>query len=215
MEKVVAHGIDIARFFAGDTEDQRDVVGGEGPEDVLFPADLAQGEAAGVDVLEAADLPGADHLLEADDGGVIVQDVADEEDPAALRGEADQGFAVGVREGEGLFHEDVLARLKGRGGDGVVEGGRGGDDDGGDLRIVQDGGHVRGDGDVRIGLGHLCTDRLGAVADGPQDAQLVEIADQVLAPVARANDGDGGAGGQGGDGGQVFKISVFRHGYGV
>ena len=166
VEEIAADGIDVGRLLAGEAQDEGDVVRGEGPEDVLLAADLAQREAAGVDVLEAADFAGPDHLLQADDGGVVVQDVADEEGFLLLRGQADQGFAVGAGEGKGLFHEDVLAGVEGLGGEFVVEGGRGGDDDAGDRGIGQDGGRGGGDGDVRIGLGHVVADRLGAVADG-------------------------------------------------
>ena len=56
MEEIAADGIDVGGFFAGKAQDDGDIVGGEGPEDVLLPADLAEAEAAGVDVLEAADV---------------------------------------------------------------------------------------------------------------------------------------------------------------
>jgi len=190
VEEVAADGIEVGGLLAGEAQDEGDVVRGEGPEDVLLAADLAQGKAAGVDVLEAADNACADHLLQADDGGVVVQDVADEEGFLLLRGQADQGLAVGTGEGKGLFHEDVLAGVEGLGGEFVVDGGRGGDDDGGDCGIGQDVGRGGGDGDVRVGLGHVFADGLGAVADRFEDAKLVEIAHEVLAPVAGADDGD-------------------------
>ena len=190
VEEIAADGIDVGRLLAGEAQDEGDVVRGEGPEDVLLAADLAQREAAGVDVLEAADFAGPDHLLQADDGGVVVQDVADEEGFLLLRGQADQGFAVGAGEGKGLFDEDVLTGVEGPGGEFMVEGGRGGDDDAGDCGIGQDVGDAGGDGRIRIGFGHVVADGLGAVTDGLQDAELVEVADEVLAPIAGADDGD-------------------------
>ena len=54
VEEVAAHGVDVTGLFPGDAEDDGDVVGGERPQDVLFPADLSEGEAAGRDVLAAA-----------------------------------------------------------------------------------------------------------------------------------------------------------------
>ena len=50
------------------------------------------------------------------------------------------------------------------GGEFVVEGGRGGDDDAGDRGIGQDIGRGGGDGDVRVGLGHVIADGLGLPA---------------------------------------------------
>ena len=80
MEEVAADGIDVVRFFACQAENGGDIVGGEGPEDVLLPADLAEVQAAGVDVPEAADGSFVDQLLQADHGGVVLEDVADKED---------------------------------------------------------------------------------------------------------------------------------------
>jgi len=136
VQEVVSHGVDVIRLFASDTEDQRNVVGCKGPEDVLLPADLAQGEAAGIDVLEPADLPGLDHLLQAVDCGVVMQNVTDEEGFLVLRGQFDQMLSVGVRKREGLFHEDMLACLESLFANLVMEGCRSGNDDRIDLWIV-------------------------------------------------------------------------------
>jgi len=56
--------------------------------------------------------------------------------------------------------------------------------------VCKDVGEVAGNGDIRIGLRHLFANGMGAIADGLQDAKLMEVADKVLAPVARADDGD-------------------------
>jgi len=190
VEEVAAYGIDIGRFLARQAEDQGDVVGGKGPKDVFLPTDLSQGKAAGINVLEAADFSRADHFFQPDNGGVVVQDVADEEGFLFLCGKVHQLFAVSLGEGKRLFYEDVLAGGEDLGSDVVVEGGRGGNDDAGHGAIGEDVGEVAGNGDIRIGLRHFFTDGLSAVADGLQDAKLMEVADKVLAPVARADDGD-------------------------
>ncbi len=198
----------------------------EGPEDVFLPADFAKAQAAGIDVLQSADLSVFDHFFEPDDRGMVVKNVADKERLLFLRCQADQFFAVGLIEGKGLFDKDVLACVEGLFGDLVVEGSRSGDDDTVYCGIFEDIGEVRGDHsftptlpspikgegvrrflltcrhvrflpspiegeEIRwVGFRHLFAYGLGAVADGFQDAKLVEIADEVFAPVAGADDGN-------------------------
>jgi hypothetical protein len=70
--EITADGIDATGLFACQAENDGDVVGSEGPEDVLLPADLAEAEAAGGDVLEAADGSLVDQLLQADHGCAFV-----------------------------------------------------------------------------------------------------------------------------------------------
>ena len=72
-----------------------------------------------------------------------------------------------------------------------MESGGGGDDHALNFCVIENGVYIIGDGDGRIGFAHLFTDGRGGVADGFQNAQLVEITDEVLAPVAGADEGDG------------------------
>ena len=190
MEEVAANGIDIIGLFAGQAENDGDVVGGEGPEDVLLPADLAEAQAAGVDILEAADGSFVDHLLQADHGGVVLEDVTDEEDLLFGFGQADEGCAFVVGQRQGLFDEAVFAGIEGLRGQGVVLGGRSGDDDGLDCGIGEKCIEIIGDGGVRVVFGHLLADGAGLVADGLENAELMEVPDEVLAPVAGADEGD-------------------------
>jgi len=55
---------------------------------------------------------------------------------------------------------------------------------------MENGVYIVDDGNGRIGVAHLFTDGRGGVADGFQNAQLVEIADEVFAPVAGADQSD-------------------------
>ena len=89
----------------------------EGPEDVFLPADFAQAQAAGIDVLQSADFAGFDHFFEPDYCGMVVKYVADKEGFLLLRGQAHQFFAVGLIEGKRLFDKDVLAGVEGLFGD--------------------------------------------------------------------------------------------------
>lgn len=71
----------------------------------------------------------------ADHGGVVLEDVADEEDLLFRFGQMDKGCAFVVGQGQGLFDEAVFAGIEGLRGQGVVLGGGGGDDDGFDVGI--------------------------------------------------------------------------------
>ena len=64
------------------------------------------------------------------------------------------------------------------------------DDDGLDVGIGEQCIEIIGDGGVRVVFGHLLADGAGLVADGFEGAKLMEVPDKVLAPVARADDGD-------------------------
>ena len=142
--------------------------------------------------MQSADFAVFDHFFEPDDRGMVVQNMADKEGFLFLLGQTHQFFAIGLIEGKGLLDKYVLAGVEGLFGDLVVEGSRGGDDDGLDAGILEHPVDVVGYGNIRVDFGHVFTNVVRAVADGFKDAKLVEVADEVLAPVARADDGDGG-----------------------
>jgi hypothetical protein len=81
------------------------------------------------------DGPFVDQFLQADHGGVVLEDVADEEDLLFCFGQTDEGGAFCVGKRQGLFDEAVFAGIEGLRGQGMVLGGRGGDDDGLDVGI--------------------------------------------------------------------------------
>ena len=88
-------------------------MGCKGPEDVFLPANLAQTQTSGINILQAADFSRLDHFLEPDNGSMIMQDMPDKESLSSFRGQADQLFAIPVGEGQRLFHKDMFAGLQG------------------------------------------------------------------------------------------------------
>ena len=159
----------------------------EGPEDVFLPADFAKAQAAGIDVLQSADFSGFDHFFEPDDRGMVVKNVADKERLLFLRCQADQFFAVGLIEGKGLFDKDVLACVEGLFGDFVMKGSRGGDDNGLNIGILEHPIDVVDYGNIRVGFGHVFTNVVRTIADGFENAKLVEDADEVFSPITRTD----------------------------
>jgi len=152
--------------------------------------------------LQPADFAGFDHFFEPDYRGMVVENVPDKKRFLFLRGQADQFFAVGLIEGKGLLDKYVLAGVEGLFGDFVVKGGRGGDNDTSYFIIFEDIREFRGDhsftptlpspikGEGRVGFRHLFAYGLGTIADGFENAKLVEIAYEIFAPVASADDGN-------------------------
>ena len=84
----------------------------------------------------------------------------------------------------------MFAGIEGLHGQGVVLGGRGGDDDGLDCGIGEQGIKIIGDRGVRVVFGHLLANGAGLVADGFENAELMEVPDEILAPVAGADEGE-------------------------
>jgi hypothetical protein len=58
------------------------------------------------------------------------------------------------------------------------------------IIIREDIGDVGGDEHIRIGLAHFLTNGLSAIADCFENAKFMEIADQVLSPVACTDEGN-------------------------
>jgi len=163
-------------------------VRGEAPENVLLAPHLAEVEAVGIDVAQAAQGALTDEGAYADEGGVVLQQVADHEDEAALPGLRHQFRALGMIERERLLDEDMLPRRQGLAHHGGVLFGRGGNGDGGDGRIGQHRGPGAG-GDAVFGgkRGGYFGPRID---HGRQGAEGGEIAHEIGAPVAAAGDGD-------------------------
>ena len=69
-------------LLADQAQHDRDVVRAEAPERVLVRAQLAEVQAVAVDVVELAELAAVDQLLQALDRGVVLEQVADHQDPA-------------------------------------------------------------------------------------------------------------------------------------
>jgi len=101
---------------------------------------LAQVEPATVEIENLAQGTAADQFFQFLHRGAVLEGVADHEHTPGLCGQRDQvgGFAAG--EGERFFHQGVLAGEERLPGQGVMAGGRGGDDKGIEGRVIQEGG---------------------------------------------------------------------------
>jgi hypothetical protein len=117
---------------------------------------------------------------------VVEQQVADHQNPIALAGEAHQLLGVLDAEGEWLLDVNVLARLEQRAGDGMVLGGRGGNDHALDVWGRGDVLEPNAGSRARMLRRGLREPRRIRVAERHQlrARQRGEIADQVGAPVS-------------------------------
>ena len=108
-----AVGDRFQRLLAGQVQQHRDVVCAEAPECVLIRPQLAEVQAVAVDVVDAvAQLAGVEQLLELLHAGVILEQVADHQKPAAGAGGCQRALGVGHRLRERLLDKAVLARLQ-------------------------------------------------------------------------------------------------------
>ena len=92
----LAARLDLEGSSSARCSSDRDVVRAERPQRVLVGAQLAEVEPVRVDVVDVAELAGVGDLLELGDAGVVLEQVADHQDPAGLRGRGDR--ALGVRD---------------------------------------------------------------------------------------------------------------------
>ena len=170
-------------------EDHRDVVGAEAPERVLVGADAAEVEPLPVDVADVPERALVDHLPQLADAGVVLEQVADHQDPVVLLGEGHDALGVGEVLGQGLLDEAVLAGLDHLLGDRGVGRDRGGDCHRVQVRVGEDLLDVGGEPGLGVDPLPLLAHGLVGVAEPGQLAALdrVEVAGQVRAPVADAD----------------------------
>ena len=180
----------LDRASAEQVQHHRDVVHAQAPERVFVLADHAQVLAVAVHVQHVAELARFDQLTQLDHGRVEPQQVADHHDPRPLGGQGLQLPGLGDRPGQRLLHEHVLAGQQGAPGQGVVGGHRCRHDHR-VQRLVLDQvveasrhpglGELRREPGLPLLVRVAAPDQLGA-------GQLREVAGQVRAPVAEADD---------------------------
>ena len=192
MEVVAALRLDVGRRLADETQDHRDVVRREGPEDVLLATNLPEVEPVRVDVLDSSQLAAVEQVFQGQDRGMVPEEVADHQDALFALGQVDQLPALLRGQAERFFDEDVLSGQEGALREIAMGHGRRGNGDRGDVRVVEDG--VDG---VREGHGRVLGGDLGAAFgvefdDLMEGAEFVEIADEIGAPGAGADAGDSG-----------------------
>jgi hypothetical protein len=162
------------------------------PERVLVRAQLAQIQAVAVDVVDVAELARVGDLLELDDSRVVLEEVPDHQDLAGRFGSGHDLLGVGCRLRDRLLDEAVLARFEHLDRQGRMGRHRRCDDyrvNGvvgqqlADLGRAADAGKTSGPAVERL---------LRAVTKPGQlrVRQLVEVAGQVRAPVAKADNAD-------------------------
>ncbi len=183
--------------FPGQGQDHGKIVRGERPQGILLAAYLSKIEPVGIDVVDTAQLARVDHVLEFDEGRMVVQKVPHHEDEFLFPGERDEFLAMAFIKDQRLFHIGVLAGRKRLAGYGIVGLGRGGDDDALDVITAQGLAQARTDGHLRVLFAKLRQNIRVVVHDEPETAQIMEDPDQVFPPVARTDDRE---------------TSVFAHG---
>ena len=144
--------------------------------------------------MDVAELAGVNGLLEAGDGGVEEQEVADHEGEAAALGLGDKLACLPCGEGEGLLDVAVLACGHGLHAERVMGHGGGGNAYGIDLGVGEH--RLEVARELRVGVqGRECGEAVLVLIDAVLQAggrELGEVADEVFPPVAGADHGDGG-----------------------
>ena len=189
----------LGRLLVEQVEDHREVVDAERRESVLVRADLPEVLAVRVEVEHLAELAGVDEPLQRRHARVVEQQVAGHQHEAVRLGGGDEILGVGRARRRRLLDEDVLAGLERALRELVVRRGGGGDDDRVQLRVGEHLVVVRGRPRPRIARPVALERVRRRVADPAQLGEVGEVAGQVRAPVAEADqaDPDGSAGGAG------------------
>ena len=172
--------------------DDRDVVGGQVPQHVDVALKQAQVNPDAVNVVQLAELPRVNDLLDLLDGGAVHIGVVDHQDQAAGCGQIDQRLGVRSRMGQRLFNQHVFSGLKcGRGDvcmrrDGRRHGNRR------DVLALQDLLKLLEHVNVRIPLVDFGQPLGVGVADSrhPSQRALGKVTHQIRAPVAGPDHSD-------------------------
>ena len=192
LHEARAGGLDPRRLLVEPVQRDRDVVRTEVPQDVDVELVEPEVDALAVDVLDAPDAALGEDLLHRDDSGVVHEGVADHERAAGLLGRAQDRLGIGDVRGEWFLDEDVLAGGEGFLGERAVRADRRRDAHGVDRAVGEERAMVGG----RLQRGEPFADRLEPLGREVRDrhglgaGRLAQVADEVRAPVARAEDGD-------------------------
>ena len=152
----------LFRHLAHQPQEERDVVGGEAPERVLLGAHAPEVQSVRVQVQELAERPLVDQLAELEDGGVVLEHVADHQDPLPRLGEIDDLLRVGDRDRQGLLDQDVLAGVERVQRERGVRDGRRRDHDAGDVVAREDVVRVGGAASMSGNVSFISSSRRGS-----------------------------------------------------
>src|SRR5581483_9604490 len=189
-EEVAAVGDGERGVLVEQVEDHAQVVDAERPQCVLVRAHDPEVLAVSVDAEDLAELSGSDELLQLLHAGVVEQQVARHQHPVAGRGQPDELVHLRRAHRRRLLDEDVLPRLERLLRELVVRRYGRRDDDGvepvvGEQLVVR-----RRRAGVRIARREPVEPLGVEVAEDAELSELVEVADEVRAPVVEADDTD-------------------------
>jgi hypothetical protein len=114
---------------------------------------------------------------------MVMQNMANKESFLLFPGQENQPFAIRAVEGQSIFHKDMFVgllgffcnfKMKGVPGNNYTR----------DIIILGDIGDIGGDEYIRIGLAHVLTNGLSAVADDFKNAKQMELTNKVPFPVS-------------------------------
>ena len=196
VEEVAAVRDRLDWILADQPEDHRQIVNAQRPERVLVRAHDPQVLPVRVDAEHVAELSGVDELLQLAHAGVVEKKVARHEHEVALGGEHHELVHLGALHRRRFLHEDVLAGLERLFRERVVCRDGRGDDDGVELGIGEQLGVVGRHTGAWVARGERRAVLLIEVAEPGQVGEVVEVPRQVRAPVAEADQADGGHGSQ-------------------
>ncbi len=164
LKIVPARGGHGLRPCIQELERHREIVRCQGLEGVLLLPDDPEVHALAVQVVDLAQVAGADQVLDVTESRVVEQEMPDHEDEPPLLSQGDEVLGLPGRLGHGLLHENVLPGQQGLARHGVVLRGLGGHHDGfhvvGGRDVLEAGRGL----DARILPGHTGQDVFPCVA---------------------------------------------------
>src|SRR5579884_320579 len=171
-------------------EDHAQVVHAERPERVLVRADDPEVLAVAVDAQHLAQFAAVDELLQLLHARVVEEEVARHQHEVPRRRELDELGHLGRAHRGRLLDQHVLARLERLLRERVVRRHRRRDHDRVDAVVGEHLGEVVGRARLRVARGEALAQLRVEVAEPGQLGELVEVADEVRAPVPEPRHGD-------------------------
>jgi hypothetical protein len=100
--------MDCTRLLPKEVKDDRNVMGGKAPQDVLLRPKPSEIQTVRMDVLNPSQCSTIHQLLELDNRGMVSEEMADHEHPAASLREFGENAPVSHLQGQWFLDEDVF-----------------------------------------------------------------------------------------------------------
>ncbi len=162
----------------------------ERPERILVRAHDAQVDAVAVDAEHVPELTAVDQVLHLEDAGVVEQQVARHQHAVLGDRQRDELVHLDRAHRGRLLDEDMLARFERLLREGVVRRHRGRDHDGIERVVREQVVEARRRSRVRMARCERAQMLLVEIAEPRQVREVVEVPDEVRAPVVEADDAD-------------------------